>query len=108
MDCFATLGEYYLSQGKREDVQIIADKLVRSHPWIFLVLKIAKEETTIEVLKAFIALSSEDRKVIAMEVKGAWTFVEGIRNSFKLLMDEFIGSESSRKRQTIVNRYVSC
>lgn len=61
-------------------------------------------EESIEVLKAFIALTPEDRKHIALEVKGAWAFTEGIRGSFKLLIEDFMASESARKRQTILGR----
>lgn len=64
-----------------------------------------KEKEPLENLRDFMNLSAEDRKKLGLEMKNAWALAEGIRGSFKVLVDEFIQADSARARISIYLRY---
>jgi hypothetical protein len=76
--------------------------LKESLPWLPLVVSGAANRSFVECLES---LSAKDRRLISSELKSAWTLAEGIRSSFKVLVDDFIRSDSKRIRLGIFTRY---
>jgi hypothetical protein len=49
-------------------------------------------------------LKANDKKLLSLELKTAWNLSKDIRDSFKVLVEEFITSESKRMRLGIFLR----
>ena len=86
--------------------------LFNNIPWIGTVIKISSLEifsiddaNLRSNLQALVSLTQKDRILLSAEFKSAWTLSEGIRGSFKLLVEDFIKSSSNRIRLGVFTRY---
>ena len=106
------MGQIYNTQGLLSSAQVVEEKLIRQIPWIEYVYKsspldaprVQNKKANMETLKKFMELPAEDRKLLTIEIKGAWAFAEAIRSSFKMLVEDFVETESSRVRLGIYVR----
>lgn len=110
LDCYASLGDLYLKSGRQNEAFAVEKELLQSLPWLSSI--ITSETSTqdnfasleLKDLNKLMKLSPQDRKLISIEIKSAWALAEGIRDSFKVLVDDFLKSDSHRIQLNIFLR----
>lgn len=103
------MAELYLKNNRLDEALRVERSLINSIPWIHGVYKDSPEhaiETAedYEVIREYMSLPQEDRKQLGYEIKNAWALAEGIRGSFKMLVEDFISADNSRTRLAIYLR----
>ena len=74
-------------------------KLSLCLPWLrFVINGIDTSTSARPSLETLNSLHQKDRQNLSSELKNSWTLVESIRGSFKILVDDFMNSNSARIR----------
>ena len=88
------------------DLQQLETTLTEKLPWLLSVISNGDPKSE-SLLSQLSLLSRKDRKVLSMELKNSWTLIESIRESFKILVEDFMNSNSARIRLGTFTKYVS-
>ena len=101
---------------------MMEEKINRMFPWLMSVFKSSapdalhsaapKNDAVVEsgstssstVMSHFLKLSRDDRALLSIEIKLAWKYIEAIRNTFQILIEDFVETESSRVRLNVYIR----
>lgn len=97
MDCFVSLQYLYSKYSMLTDLKHLESKLEEKLPWLLSVIS-SGTQTSDSLLSQLSSLNRKDRKVLSMELKNSWTLIESIRESFKILVEDFMNSNSARIR----------
>lgn len=86
------------------DLQQLETTLTEKLPWLLSVISNGDSKSD-SLLGQLSLLSRKDRKVLSMELKNSWTLIESIRESFKILVEDFMNSNSARIRLGTFTKY---
>lgn len=95
-----SLGYIYSKRKMEHDLKQLQSTLSNSLPWLPVVLRNGSsfDEKVLSNLDLLSSLTRKDRKSLSMELKNSWTLIESIRESFKMLVEDFMNSNSARIR----------
>ena len=129
MDCFSSMGAMYIQMGRTEYARSMNQKLLTELPWLWDVIPSqhrlkndlpegqdvtvtgasppsppTDNDTTHLALTQFLKLSKWDKMLISSEIKSFWGLAHGIRSSFRMLIEDFLGTPHARLRISIFIR----
>lgn len=104
LDCFVSLRYLYSKNGMGGDLQQLETTLTEKLPWLLSVISNGDPKSE-SLLSQLSLLSRKDRKVLSMELKNSWTLIESIRESFRILVEDFMNSNSARIRLGTFTKY---
>lgn len=102
MDCYKYLGDIYSAKASNVEQQALRETFLSNMGWLKGSLLNANNEA--DVFQCFLKLSDSDRRGIAKEVKNAWALSEGIRDSFQILVTDFLTADAARLKKGIYAR----
>lgn len=104
LDCFVSLRYLYAKNGMGGDLEHLESTLTEKLPWLLSVINNGNPNSDC-LLCQLSSLSRKDRKVLSMELKNSWTLIESIRESFRILVEDFMNSNSARIRLGTFTKY---